>query len=135
MYLNCYFCINQNKQSMNIEEVRDYALSLGNATEELFAENWISFRIAGKWFLLIQLDAPEPRIAVKLPPEAGLALREEFDGVRPAYHMNKKHWNDLYLDMLEWGFVREQILKSYNLVAAKLPKSIKRQLNDKNRLQ
>ena len=58
---------------MNIEEVRDYALSLGNVTEELFAENWISFRIAGKWFLLIQLDAPEPRIAVKLPPEVGLA--------------------------------------------------------------
>lgn len=120
---------------MNIEEVRDYALSLGNVTEELFAENWISFRIAGKWFLLIQLDAPEPRIAVKLPPEVGLALREEFDGVRPAYHMNKKHWNDLYLDMLDDAFVREQILKSYNLVAAKLPKSIKQQLNAQSSLQ
>lgn len=120
---------------MNIEEVRDYALSLGNVTEELFAENWISFRIAGKWFLLIQLDAPEPRIAVKLPPEVGLALREEFDGVRPAYHMNKKHWNDLYLDMLDDAFVREQILKSYNLVAAKLPKSIKQQLNVQSSLQ
>lgn len=119
---------------MNIEEVRDYALSLGNVTEELFAENWISFRIAGKWFLLIQLDAPEPRIAVKLPPEVGLALREEFDGVRPAYHMNKKHWNDLYLDMLDDAFVREQILKSYNLVAAKLPKSIKQQLNAQSSL-
>lgn len=120
---------------MNIEEVRDYALSLGNVTEELFAENWISFRIAGKWFLLIQLDAPEPRIAVKLPPEIGLALREEFDSVRPAYHMNKKHWNDLYLDMLDDAFVREQILKSYNLVAAKLPKSIKQQLNAQSSLQ
>ena len=120
---------------MNIEEVRDYARSLGNVTEELFAENWISFRIAGKWFLLIQLDAPEPRIAVKLPPEIGLALREEFDSVRPAYHMNKKHWNDLYLDMLDDAFVREQILKSYNLVAAKLPKSIKQQLNAQSSLQ
>ena len=120
---------------MNIEEVRDYALSLGNVTEELFAENWISFRIAGKGFLLIQLDAPEPRIAVKLPPEIGLALREEFDSVRPAYHMNKKHRNDLYLDMLDDAFVREQILKSYNLVAAKLPKSIKQQLNAQSSLQ
>lgn len=113
---------------MDIEEVRDYALSLAGVTEELFAENWICFRVGGKWFLLIQLDAPEPRIAVKLPPETGLTLREEFAGVRPAYHMNKTHWNDLYLDMLEDGFVREQILASYTLVASKLPKSVRRQI-------
>ena len=48
--------------------------------------------------------------------------------------MNKKHWNDLYLYMLDDAFVREQILKSYNLVAAKLPKSIKQQLNAKSSL-
>lgn len=113
---------------MDIEEVRDYALSLAGVTEELFAENWISFRVGGKWFLLMQLDAPEPRVAVKLPPETGLTLREEFAGVRPAYHMNKTHWNDLYLDMLEDGFVREQILASYTLVASKLPKSVRRQI-------
>lgn len=113
---------------MNIEDVRDYALTLGGVTEELFAENWISFRIAGKWFLLIQLDAPEPRIAVKLPPETGSALREEFAGVQPAYHMNKVHWNDLYLDMLEDGFVREQIRRSYALVVGKLPKAVRRQI-------
>lgn len=113
---------------MNIEDVRNYALGLGSVTEELFAENWISFRIAGKWFLLIQLDAPEPRVAVKLPPETGSMLREEFAGVRPAYHMNKTHWNDLYLDMLEDGFVCEQILSSYNLVASKLPKAVRRQM-------
>lgn len=113
---------------MSIEDVRDYALTLGCVTEELFAENWISFRIAGKWFLLIQLDAPEPRVAVKLPPETGSALREEFAGVQPAYHMNKVHWNDLYLDMLEDGFVREQIRRSYDLVVGKLPKTVRRQI-------
>ncbi len=113
---------------MGIEEVRDYALTLGGVVEELFAENWICFRVGGKWFLLMQLDAPEPRVAVKLPPETGVMLREEFAGVRPAYHMNKTHWNDLYLDMLDDDFVRERILTSYNLVASKLPKAVRRQI-------
>ena len=49
---------------MNIEEARIFALSLNsNVTEDLFADEWVSFRIGGKWFMLMQLDAPEPRVA------------------------------------------------------------------------
>jgi len=108
---------------MDIESVRDFALSLNEAvTEELFAKEWISWRIGGKWFLLMQLDSPEPRVAVKLPPEVGVALREQYDGVRPAYHMNKVHWNDLYLDLLNDDFVKEQITNSYNLVVSSMTK-------------
>lgn len=111
---------------MNIEDVRAYALGLNaNVTEELFAEQWISWRIGGKWFLLMQLDTPEPRIAVKLPPATGAALREQYEGVRPAYHMNKTHWNDLYLNLLSDDFVKEQIETSFRLVADKLPKALR----------
>jgi len=108
---------------MNIEDVREYTLSLSaDITEELFAEQWISWRISGKWFLLMQLDAPEPRIAVKLPPDVGVELREHYEGVRPAYHMNKTHWNDLYLNLLDDDFVRQQIKASFDLVRGKLTK-------------
>ena len=108
---------------MNIEEVRNYALSLHeNVTEDLFAEQWISWRIAGKWFLLMQLEVSEPRVAVKLPPAVGVALREQYDGVRPAYHMNKTHWSDLYLNLLDDDFIKAQIAASFQLVASKLPK-------------
>ena len=114
---------------MNIEEVRNYALNLNeNVTEDLFAEQWISWRIAGKWFLLVQLDAPEPRIAVKLPPTVGTALREQYEGVCPAYHMNKTHWSDLYLNLLDDDFVKEQINASFQLVLSKLPKKLRQQM-------
>lgn len=93
-------------------------------TEDLFAEQWISWRIAGKWFLLMQLDAPEPRVAVKLPPAMNISLREQYDGVRPAYHMNKTHWSDLYLDLLDETFIKEQISTSFQLVRSKLPKKL-----------
>jgi len=108
---------------MDIESVREFALGLHpQVTEELFAEEWISWRIAGKWFLLVQLDAPEPRVAVKLPPEVGAELREHYEGVRPAYHMNKTHWSDLYLNELPESFVKQQIRASYQLVVSRLPK-------------
>lgn len=108
---------------MNIEEVRDYALSMDDqVTERLFADKWLSWRICGKWFLLTELDTPEPWVAVKLEPEAGERLREQYEGVRPAYHMNKKHWTDLILERLDDSFVEEQIKASYNLVVSKLPK-------------
>ena len=110
---------------MNIEEVRAYALSIDErVTEDLFAEQWISWRIAGKWFLLMQLDAPEPRVAVKLPPATNISLREQYDGVRPAYHMNKAHWSDLYLDLLDETFIKEQISTSFQVVRNKLPKKL-----------
>lgn len=108
---------------MNIEEVRDFALSLNEqVTERLFADRWLSWRICGKWFLLTELDVPEPWVCVKLEPEIGERLREHYEGVRPAYHMNKKNWNDLTLGLLDDGFVKEQIKASYDLVVSKLPK-------------
>lgn len=113
---------------MNIEEVRDFALSLSHVTEDFFADSWLSFRIGGKWFLLIQLDAPEPRIAVKLPPRVGETLREEISGVCPAYHLNKKHWNDLYIEQLDKDFICKHILMSYNLVFNSLPKDVKQKV-------
>ena len=112
---------------MNIETIRDFALHLNEqVTEKLFAEEWVSWQIGGKWFLLAQLDAPEPRVAVKLPPDVGIALRERYDGVRPAFHMNKTHWNDLYLNDLPDDFVKEQIMVSYQLVLSRLPKKFGR---------
>ena len=108
---------------MNIEQVREYALSLSEqVTEDLFTDEWISWRIGGKWFMLMQLNAPEPRVAVKMSPDIAIELRERYDGVRPAYHMNKTHWSDLYIERLEETFIKEQIHASYDLVAKRLPK-------------
>lgn len=108
---------------MNIEDVRMYALGLDErVTEELFAGQWIAFRIGGKWFLLVQLDVPEPRVAVKLPLERAAELRERYEGVKPAFHMNKRHWSDLYLNSLDGGMVKDLIAVSFGLVESRLPK-------------
>lgn len=110
---------------MNIEEARDYALSLHpDVTENLFVKSWISWRIAGKWFMLTNLDLDEPQVSVKMKPEVAIDLRERYEGVLPAYHMNKANWSELRLNLLNDEFVKQQIRDSYNLVVAKLPKRL-----------
>ncbi|GAB6982461.1 MmcQ/YjbR family DNA-binding protein [Prevotella dentasini] len=111
---------------MDIEQVRDFALALPGATEDMpYGPDWLVFRIGGKIFLHIWLEAPEPVCAVKLLPETGTALREQNEAVRPAYHLNKVHWNDLCLDHLGDDFVRELILQSYRTVRSKLPRRVR----------
>ena len=111
---------------MNIEEVRLYALSLPGTTEDqAYGEDWVLFRVEGKIFLHIWLNAPEPTCAVKLPPEQGQTLRDHYDGIRPAYHLNKVHWNDVFLDEIDGDMVKDLINQSYRLVLSKLPKRLR----------
>ena len=115
---------------MNIEEARQFALSLPFATEDLFVEEWLSFRVGGKWFMTIWLTAPQQQVAVKLPPEEGALLREDYDGINPAYHLNKRHWSDLYLDSLPQELVKQLIQKSHSIVLNSLPKKIRESLSE-----
>ena len=104
---------------MTIQEVRDHILSLNpNITENLFADHWLSWRIGGKWFALTELDVEEPWISIKLPPQVGAQLRERYNAVRPAYHMNKKYWITVPLDeRIEDEELFKLVEKSYNLIS------------------
>ncbi len=118
---------------MNIEQVREYTLSLNGVTEDQpFGDDLITFRLEGKIFLCLNLggDKHDPegsalRMAIKLSPERNEELREQFASVKPAYHWNKKHWSDVYYEQLEDTQVEEWIRESYQLVASKLPKAIR----------
>ena len=120
---------------MNIEEVRDYCLSLPGTEEAMpYGNDWVVFRIGGKIYLHIWLEAPIPTIAVKLLPERGEELREEYNAFSPAYHLNKKHWNDIFIeDTFPSEMIQGWIRESYDLVKSKLPKSTLEHLVPENR--
>lgn len=119
---------------MNIEEVREYALSISGVTEDQpFGDDIITFRVEGKIFVCLWLGGgkhdmkdSEPRFALKLLPERNEELRERYSAVTPAWHWNKKHWSDVYYELIEDNLVRSWIKESYMLVVSKLPK-IKRE--------
>ena len=51
---------------MNIEEAREYCLSLKNVTECFpFDDVSLVFKVEGKMFLLLPLDAVEPCVSLK----------------------------------------------------------------------
>lgn len=118
---------------MNIEQVREYTLSLYGVTEDQpFGDDIITFRLEGKVFVCLWLGGGkydtkdgEPRIALKLSPERNLELREQYSAVTPAYHWNKTHWSDVYYNQLDNALVEEWIRESYRLIASKLPKAIR----------
>ena len=112
---------------MNIEQVREYCLTLPGVTEDSpYGPDMIVYRIEGKIFLHLPLEYADPRISIKLPPEKGQELRERYDAIRAAYHLNKIHWNDIFIeDTFSSDQIKNWILESYNLVLNKLPKTLR----------
>lgn len=103
---------------MNIGQLIDFALSLPNVEESFpFGENVLVLKVKGKMFLGINLTADPLRINAKCDPERAITLREEYEAIQPGYHMNKKHWNTIFLDgSISMKLVEELIHDSYRLV-------------------
>jgi len=51
-----------------------------------------------KWFALIMEYQGKTVVNLKCEPMESDFLRSVFKGVIPAYHMNKVHWNTVFLD-------------------------------------
>jgi predicted DNA-binding protein (MmcQ/YjbR family) len=109
---------------MNIETLRDYCLSKDHVQETFpFGEDTLVFKVMDKIFLLTGLDQPD-RFNVKCDPERAVSLREEYEEVKPGYHMNKVHWNTVYMNgRLNDQQLMEMIDHSYDLIVKSLPKS------------
>lgn len=118
---------------MNIEQVREYTLSINGVTEDQpFGDDIITYRIEGKIFLCLWLGGGkhdmkdgQPRLALKLTPERNEELRDHYSAILPAWHWNKKHWSDVYYEQLDDVLVESLIKESYLLVVSKLPKAVR----------
>lgn len=114
---------------MNIEELRDFCLSLPLVEEKFpFDQTTLVFYIAGKIFCLANIEEFY-RVNVKCDPEDALQLRATYRAVLPGYHMNKKHWNTIQINEdAKDSLIYQWIKDSYNLVILTLPKSKRPQL-------
>jgi len=114
---------------MNIEELREYCMSLKGVTEDFpFDETTLVFKVAGKLFCLTDLEAPFS-IALKNEPGKNIELREEFAAIKPGYHLNKQHWNTVEIDgSLSDDSIKTLIDESYDLVVLKLSRKEQQQI-------
>lgn len=108
---------------MNVEELRLYCLSKKAVTESLpFGPDTLVFKVMDKVFALTGLDSETPAVNLKCDPERAVELREEYHGIVPGYHMNKIHWNTVYMESdVPQKLLETLIDHSYDLIIKGLP--------------
>ena len=103
------------------------ALPYSEATTP-FGPDTLVFKVGGKVFLLAGIEEFKA-FNVKCDPEYAVTLREEYHGIIPGWHMNKKHWNTIQLGQdVTWPMMKELIKHSYDLVYQSLPKKLKNEM-------
>lgn len=114
---------------MNIEEFREFCISKPGVTEGFpFDDKVLVYKVMNKMFALTDVDA-FGSVNLKCDPDRAEELRERYTGIKPGYHMNKKHWNSVMMD----GSVGDQLVyelidHSYELIVNSLPKKLQQEL-------
>jgi predicted DNA-binding protein (MmcQ/YjbR family) len=114
---------------MNVETFREYCLKKPGVSEHLpFDERTLVFKVGGKMFALCDIER-FTGANLKCDPEWAVELREQYEGITPGYHMNKKHWNTVAAasDVDQAMFIR-LIDHSYELIKSSLPKKEREKL-------
>ncbi|MCO4785960.1 MmcQ/YjbR family DNA-binding protein [Marinomonas atlantica] len=116
--------------SGQFNDVKAYIKAKPEAKEEYpFKPDVPVFKVYGKMFALLSEQQGTPVVNLKCDPEHAIELRSIFETVKPGYHMNKKHWNTVYLDdSLPIGEVMCMVDQSYELVVRGLTKKDRQSL-------
>lgn len=113
------------------EKIIDFALTLPLACADKPFEDDLDTTVlrhgeAGKWFGIIMNvdkkrlglgeDGKTDVLNLKCDPEESFIIRELYEAVIPAYHMNKRHWISVILNgSVPEDFTQRLITKSFDL--------------------
>lgn len=121
---------------MNIEEFRTYCLSFDGVQDKMpfgkaasdYDRNLLVFYVADKWFCFVNIEAWD-FCTIKCRPEQIADLQSRYEGITPAYHMNKKHWISVCFDQdVPDNTIKALVRQAYDLVVACLSKKEKESL-------
>jgi predicted DNA-binding protein (MmcQ/YjbR family) len=109
---------------MNLEQLRNFCLSLPHVTEDVKWGHDLCFLIGEKMFLVVNPDVVPVPASFKTDPEEFEELASR-DGCKPAPYLARYKW--VHIDNIErmneeeWKRIAQI---AYDLVKAKLPKKI-----------
>jgi len=115
---------------MNIEEYRDYCLSLGTDVYEKLpfqkfksGEGVLVFYVCGHMFSFFDCNDFSV-ISLKCQPERIDELKAQYDCVGKPYNESPKYWIGINPHIAEDELLKELTKNSYNIVKSKYTKSI-----------
>ena len=109
---------------MEFDELKRYLFNLPESRLEFpQGTDTMVFKILGKGFAFISWQSDPIFISLKCDPVKAIQLRKQYPGLVPGYHMNRTHWNTIFLDnehipdeiILQW------VYDSYYLAINELP--------------
>lgn len=113
---------------MNIEEYRDYCLSLGADVEEKFpfvkfknGDGVLVFYVSGHMFAFFDINDFQV-VSLKCQPERIDELKAEYDCIGNPYNESPKHWIGLDPHTSPDELTRKLIRNSYEIVKTKYRK-------------
>ncbi|HWR05625.1 MmcQ/YjbR family DNA-binding protein [Sporomusa sp.] len=112
---------------MDSKKLLAYCLAKPGTIEDYpFGPDIIVIKVAGKMFALLSRRHGQDNLALKCDPDYSEILRQQYPGINPGYHLNKRHWNTLLLD----GSIPEKEIQglidhSYDLVYKSLPRRMR----------
>lgn len=117
---------------MNLEELDSLCMSHKGATRDYpFGPNVAVYKVMNKMFALIGEDDENLQMNLKCDPDEADALRANFKGIIPGYHMNKVHWNSVLQNSdVPDELIASMIKDSYDIIVAKLTKKQKQELEN-----
>lgn len=117
---------------MDIETIKNYCAGKKGVTSDYpFDSETLVYRVMGKIFVLIPVEASPPSMNLKCDPTRAEILRQTYPAVTPGYHMNKRHWNTVVLDgSVPDDEVFDMVDHSYDLIVKSLTKAQRQQLED-----
>ncbi len=122
---------------MNIEEFREYCLSIKGAAESLSLQthNVLVCKVMGKVFVYLPLEPKDSifKAYLKCNPEKSVELREKYNGINPDdFQTLLWNWITLESDVPD-SLIQELINHSAEEVVKKLPKKTQLEYQELNR--
>ena len=115
---------------MNIEQLREFCLSLKGVTEDIKWGHDLCFCIGEKMFCVTGLTGPI-KVSMKVKDEEYDTLSSS-DGIIPAPYMARNKWilveDSARFTKKEW---EHYIRQSYEMVKSKLPKKLQKEIDSK----
>lgn len=116
---------------IDLQQLKKYCLSKKGVSEDFpFDDETLVFKVGSKMFALTNIKEKELKINLKCDPMMAQDLRQEYEAIKPGYHMNKTHWNTVEID----GTIDDNIIEmlidiSYDLVFKGLRKKEREEIN------
>lgn len=118
----------ENRLRLHPESIRAFCLAWPGVTETIQFKDHLVLKVAGKIFVLVNLEGAGNAMSFKVAPEEFAELCER-EGVVPAPYLARAKWIALEgFDVMPAKELKARLRQSYDLVVGKLPKKIARSL-------